>query len=130
MMTIPSGAQVLSGDYQLTDTLFSGHVKFSPNSMYVLASTQDSTIRLWNFQSSKCVKTYTGHTNRTYCLPCCFSNPKRKYVVSGSEDQKIYIWDLQTREVVQILEGHRGNIVPFVLPQSTAEQVVRHRVGS
>lgn len=87
----------------------SSHVKFSPNSKFVLASTQDSTIRLWNYHTSRCVKTYTGHVNRTYCLLTCFS--KGKYIISGSEDAKIFIWDLQSRQVLQVLEGHRGELV-------------------
>jgi COMPASS component SWD3 len=91
-----------------THTLYSSHVLFSPNSKYVLASTQDSTIRLWNYQTSRCVKTYTGHTNRTYALVAAFSNTGGRYIVSGSEDAKIYIWDLQSRRVAQILEGHKG----------------------
>lgn len=87
--------------------LCSSHIKFSPNSKYILASTQDSTIRLWNIQSSRCVKTYTGHTNRTYSLFCDFA-PGGLHIVSGSEDAKVYLWHLQDRQVVQVLEGHRG----------------------
>lgn len=98
----------LSGSLLIDRYFPSSHVKFTPNSAFVLASTQDSTIRLWNYQSSKCVKTYTGHTNRTFCIPACFITTKGKYIVSGSEDNKIYIWDLQSRRVLQILEGHRG----------------------
>ena len=92
----------------------SSFVRFSPNSKFVLASTQDSTIRLWNYHTSRCMKTYTGHTNRTYCLFACFSTTNGNYVVSGSEDGKIYIWDLQTREVMQVLEGHRGPSVHVI----------------
>ena len=88
--------------------LCSSHVLFSPNSRYVLASTQDSTIRLWNYQTSRCLKTYTGHTNRTYSLVAAFSTTGGQYIVSGSEDAKIYIWDLQSRRIAQILEGHKG----------------------
>jgi COMPASS component SWD3 len=88
--------------------LHSSHVQFSPNSKYVLVSTQDSTIRLWNYQTSRCVKTYAGHTNRTYALVAAFSSTGGQYIVSGSEDAKIYIWDLQSRRVAQILEGHKG----------------------
>jgi COMPASS component SWD3 len=87
------------------------------NSKFVLASTQDSTIRLWNYHTSRCVKTYTGHTNRTYCLPPSFSTTKGKYIVSGSEDAKIFIWDLQTRQVLQVLEGHRGMYSRWSAPQ-------------
>jgi len=91
-----------------SDPRCSSHVKFSPNSKFILAATQDSTIRLWNYQNSRCVKTYIGHTNRTYCLFTCFITTNGHYVVSGSEDAKVYVWDLQSREVVQVLEGHRG----------------------
>lgn len=90
--------------------ILSSHVKFSQNSKFVLAATQDSTIRLWNYHSSRCVKTYTGHMNRTYCIVPCFTHTKSKYIVSGSEDAKIFIWDLQSRKVVQVLEGHRGKL--------------------
>ena len=78
---------------------YSSHISFTPKSRYVLASTQDSTIRLWNYQSSRCVKTYTGHTNRTYSLVAAFST-----IVSRSEDAKIY---MQSRRIAQILEGWR-----------------------
>lgn len=92
----------------------SSHVQFTPNSKFVLASTQDSTIRLWDYRKGRCVKTYTGHVNRTYCLFVCFgygtdeSGVERKAIISGSEDGKVYIWDLQTRKVLQVLDGHRG----------------------
>lgn len=40
------------------------NVFFSPNSKFVFASTLDSTIRLWDYQNDKTLKTYTGQTNR------------------------------------------------------------------
>lgn len=106
----------------------SSHVKFSPNSKLVLAATQDSTIRLWNYQTSRCVKTYTGHTNRTYCICVCFSVTKGKYIVSGSEDAKLYIWDLQTRQIMQTLEGHRG-FGQFAFIVVYPNSLVRFRCG-
>ena len=94
----------------LCSRLLSSYIKFTPNSRFILVSTQDSTVRLWNTQTSRCVKTYTGHANRTYCIFTCFKSSSKghKYVLGGSEDAKVYIWDLQTREVQQVLEGHRG----------------------
>lgn len=73
------------------DNPICSHVTFSPNSRYILAATQDSTIRLWNYQNSR---TTTGH-----------------HIVSGSEDCKVYIWDLQSRELLQVLEGHRDMVL-------------------
>ncbi|KAI6007452.1 WD40 repeat-containing protein [Pisolithus albus] len=84
-------SQYIAGTSVSSVPQHSSHVTFSPNSRYILAATQDSTIRLWNYQNSR---TTTGH-----------------HIVSGSEDCRVYIWDLQSRELLQVLEGHRDMVL-------------------
>jgi WD40 repeat protein len=43
----------------VTNAKPSQQVQFSPNSKYILSTAHDSAIRLWDYQSSRCLKTYT-----------------------------------------------------------------------
>lgn len=86
-------------------------VKFSPNSKFILAGTLDSTLRLWDYQTGKCLKTYRGHQNNTFCIIASFSVTSGKWIISGSEDKLVYIWDLQSKEIVQTLSGHTDTII-------------------
>jgi WD40 repeat protein len=60
--------------------LNSSFVKFSPNGKFVLASTLDSTIRLWDYHAEKAVKVYSGHTNLKCIIPFLLFT---LFVVSG-----------------------------------------------
>lgn len=54
--------------------LYSSFVKFSPNGKFILSATLDNTLRLWNYSTGKCLKTYVGTSHaqtmiikRTHC---------------------------------------------------------------
>lgn len=84
-------------------------VRFSPNGLYILAFTLDSCIRLWDYVSGHCKKTYQGHVNTKYSLGGAFGvGGTDGFIVSGSEDGDIVFWDVQNKNVVQRVSGHEG----------------------
>eukprot|EP00639_Heterosigma_akashiwo_P027772 CAMPEP_0194679778 /NCGR_PEP_ID=MMETSP0295-20121207/11008_1 /TAXON_ID=39354 /ORGANISM="Heterosigma akashiwo, Strain CCMP2393" /LENGTH=396 /DNA_ID=CAMNT_0039565273 /DNA_START=142 /DNA_END=1332 /DNA_ORIENTATION=+ len=91
------------------------YVRFAPNGKFLLASTLDSTMRLWQTSNpSKCVKTYRGHhANEKYSLSSAFAlaGPGGKYVAAGSEDRAVVLYDLQRRTLAQRLEGHTDTVL-------------------
>jgi COMPASS component SWD3 len=87
-------------------------VRFSPNGRYILAFTLDSCIRLWDYVSGTCKKTYQGHVNKKYSLGGAFGvGGTEGFIVSGSEDGDIVFWDVKTKDMVQKVSGHEGVVL-------------------
>jgi WD40 repeat protein len=57
-----------------------------------VSSSDDKTIKLWDFQTSWCIKTFTGHTDQVHSIS--FS-PDGKFIVSG-DATSIQTWNLET----------------------------------
>ena len=84
-------------------------VHFTPNGKYVLVSSLDSTIRLWDWKAQTCLKTFKGHVNNKFSVTAALSRVgSERLVVGASEDSKIYVWSLQGKQVLQTLSGHDG----------------------
>lgn len=85
------------------------NVSFSPGGKLLLAFTLDSCIRLWDYVSGTCKKTYQGHINKKYSLGGAFGvGGAEPYIISGSEDGYILFWNVRTKEVVQRVKAHEG----------------------
>lgn len=89
----------------------SSFVQFSPNGKYILVGTMDNCIRLWDYYTGECLKTFTGHRNEKYCCVGRFMQVDgvSKGIICGSEDGKVYIWDLQSTEILQTFQAEKGN---------------------
>lgn len=82
------------------------HVQISPNGKYILSSSLDGKIRLWDYMNNKVVKTYTGESgselvNTKYDSGSCFiTSTERPLVASGSDSAGVLFWDVQSKEIV------------------------------
>lgn len=81
-------------------------VAFSPNEEYIVSSSSDRTLRLWNSQGDAIGAPWEGHTDAVNSV--AFS-PDGSYVVSGSGDQTVRVWSWQGKPLIE-LQGHEGAV--------------------
>lgn len=87
------------------------NVENSPNGKYILSTSLDGMIRLWDFMQNKVVKTFIGPGEGPICekfncelrfVVCNGLN----LIVSGSDLNGILCWDLKLKELVWQYKGN------------------------
>ncbi|KAI9792159.1 MAG: hypothetical protein M1816_002699 [Peltula sp. TS41687] len=72
---------------------------------YMLTSALDSTIRLWDVASGRCLRTFFGHVEGVWALAA-----DTVRMVSGAEDRMVKIWDARTGKCERTFTGHMGPV--------------------
>lgn len=86
--------------------------RFSPNGKYILVGSMNSKLKLWEFEKTKCCKTYTGHKNTRHCMYAEFNTISEPLlIISGSECGYIYAWDLQKKDTKFTIQAHKTPII-------------------
>ena len=68
-------------------------VEFAPGGIIVASGSKDATIKLWDAQSGKLLKTLTGHTGRVESL--AFSPDGRMLATGGGGgESSVRLWNL------------------------------------
>jgi F-box and WD-40 domain protein MET30 len=80
---------------------------------YMLTSALDSTIRLWEVASGKCIRTFFGHVEGVWALAA-----DTLRIVSGAEDRMVKVWDPRTGKCVRTFTGHAGPVTCLDLGDS------------
>lgn len=68
------------------------HVGFSPDGKSLVSGSGDTTVRLWDVETSTPKTTFKGHSN--WVLAVAFS-PDGKFVASGGMDGELRIWSVE-----------------------------------
>jgi WD40 repeat protein len=78
-------------------------VAISPDSSYIATGSKDKSIKLWEMQTGREVRSFLGHEMSVNCID--FSRDG-KWIISGSNDKTIKIWEvLSGKEVTSIVTG-------------------------
>ena len=80
---------------------------------YILTSALDSTIRLWDTTTQKCLRTYFGHVEGIWALAA-----DTLRFVSGAEDRMTKVWDPRTGKCERTFTGHAGPVTCVGLSDS------------
>jgi WD40 repeat protein/serine/threonine protein kinase len=80
---------------------------FSPDSRWVVTTSEDRTARLWEVQSAKLCHVLQGHLRRV--SGAAFS-PDGRWVVTASDDHTARIWDTASGKEFFTLTGHQGPV--------------------
>ncbi|OBT71963.1 hypothetical protein VF21_09140 [Pseudogymnoascus sp. 05NY08] len=80
---------------------------------YMLTGALDSTVRLWDVYTGRCLKTFFGHVEGVWALA---GDTLR--VVSGAEDRMVKVWDARTGRCERTFGGHAGPVTCIGLSDS------------
>ncbi|MEG4218614.1 AAA-like domain-containing protein, partial [Microcoleus sp. Pol14C6] len=83
-------------------------VAFSPDGKTLASASGDNTIKLWNLQNQKNIKTLTGHSGLVRSV--AFSSDG-KTLASARDDNTIKLWNPQTGKPIATLTGHSNPVI-------------------
>ena len=84
-------------------------ITFSPDGKYMASGSGDNTVKIWEVESGRELRTLSGHTDTV--LSIAFS-PDGKHIVSGSDDNSVQIWDVESGNKLQGFSGRRAAYSP------------------
>lgn len=67
---------------------------------YLITSSDDKTVKVWDYQTKACVATMEGHTNN---VSFAVFHPDLPVIISGAEDNTVKVWNANTYQLEQTL---------------------------
>jgi WD40 repeat protein len=86
-------------------------VSVSADGKRLLTNSTDHTLRLWDADTGKLLRTFEGHTEKVYAAALSADG---KRVLSGSDDATLRLWDADTgKQLREFKTGHMVKCVAF-----------------
>jgi platelet-activating factor acetylhydrolase IB subunit alpha len=82
-------------------------VLFHPIYSVLVSSSEDSTIKVWDYETGKFERTLQGHQDAVQDIAF---NSTGSMLVSSSADLSIKLWDFDSYECLKTLHGHDHNV--------------------
>lgn len=78
----------------------------------VITGSQDTTAKIWSFESGECLKTLEGHIGAILCLTM---DSLGKILFTGSGDHTIRVWDIKRGEEIRVYDQHQAPIINLLV---------------
>ncbi|KAL7064802.1 hypothetical protein AAHC03_05576 [Spirometra sp. Aus1] len=82
-------------------------VRFHPHYNILVSASEDSTIKLWDYETGEFEHTLKGHTDVVQDLSF---DPPGTLLASCSADMQVKLWDFTTYQCIKTLSGHDHNV--------------------
>ncbi|ETO35290.1 hypothetical protein RFI_01773 [Reticulomyxa filosa] len=79
----------------------------------ICSGSNDNTVRVWDFDSSKQIQSFNGHSNYVTCVkfsPYHYHNYRQNIICSSSNDKTIRFWDIKHNKRLQIFNQHTSGV--------------------
>jgi WD40 repeat protein len=76
---------------------------FSPDGKKFLTGSYDSTVRVWEVSTGRCLQVLSGHVGPVWSVAWTGNSDR---VISGGADKTIRVWEIQTGRCLQVLAEH------------------------
>jgi WD40 repeat protein len=78
----------------------------------LITGSQDTTAKIWSFETGECLKTLEGHIGAILCMA---TDPLEKILFTGSGDNTIRVWDIKRGEVLRVYDQHQAPIINLLV---------------
>jgi WD40 repeat protein len=92
------GLEIVSGHNRPVNS-----VVFSPDGHLVASASSDHTVKLWEVETGRLIKTLSGHSDDVRGVS--FS-PDSRLLASASSDHTVKVWQVENGSLIKTLEGH------------------------
>ena len=92
---------------------FEGHadlataLSFSPDGALLASGSEDYTVRIWQVDTRRVVRSLTGHLDTVRSVAW---SPKSELLASGSDDGTVRVWQVDSGREVRPLWGHQDEV--------------------
>ena len=86
--------------------------EYSPDGKFIVSSSEDGLIHIWDVESKQIIRTLHGHTRSVFTVKY---SPDGMIIASASADSTIRIWNAYTGDSIRTIKEHtdRVNTVSF-----------------